>query len=76
MSQDLMFYCIPQQAYMQTGNCQKLRDRPVGKVPAGSQPKLRACEKCEMYTLVDNLKLPTISLTDYLSGKRPETLVL
>jgi len=71
-----MFYCVPQQAYMQTGNCQKLRNRPVGKVPAGSQPMLRACEKCEMYPLVDSLKLPTVSLNDYLSGKKPEILAL
>lgn len=76
LSQDLMFYCVPQQAYMQTSNCQKLRNRPVGKVPAGAQPKLRACEKCEMYPLVDSLKLPTVSLVDYLAGKKPAVVVL
>lgn len=71
MAQDLMFYCIPQQAYMRTDNCTKLRKRPVGKVPAGAQPKLRACETCTMYPLVDTLKVPTVSLTDYLGGRKP-----
>jgi len=67
-----MFFCIPQQAYMRTANCQKLRKRPVGKVPAGAQPKLRACETCTMYPLVDSLRVPTVSLADYLAGGRPQ----
>ena len=54
----------------------RLRNRPVGKVPAGTQPKLRACEHCNMHPLVDNQKVPTVSLPDYLSGKRPKTVNL
>ncbi|WJW75473.1 hypothetical protein QVG61_13435 [Thiohalobacter sp. IOR34] len=72
MSKELMFFCIPQEAYMRTDNCQKLRKRPTGKVPAGAQPKLRACEGCTMFPLVDKLKVPTVSLADYLGGRRPE----
>jgi len=49
-----------------------LRKRPVGKVPAGAQPKLRACETCTMYPLVDSLRVPTVSLGDYLAGGRPQ----
>ncbi|MBZ0070774.1 MAG: hypothetical protein WCY26_00550 [Thiohalobacteraceae bacterium] len=71
MSKDMMFYCIPQQAYMATNNCNKLRKRPVGKVPAGTQPKLRACETCGMYPLVDTRKVPMVSLSAYLGGERP-----
>ncbi len=68
----MMFYCIPQQAYMRTDNCQKLRKRPTGKVPAGAQPRLRACETCTMYPLVDTGKVPTVTLSAYLGGTRPE----
>ncbi len=71
VKKELMFFCIPQEAYMRTDNCQKLRNRPTGKVPAGAQPKLRACESCTMYPLVDALKVPTVSLADYLGGSKP-----
>ncbi len=76
MSKDLMFYCIPQQAYMRTENCNSLRRRPAGKAPAGAQPMLRACEKCTMYPLVDKMKVPTISLDAYLSGSKPKVVNL
>jgi len=69
---NLMFFCIPQQAYMATDNCEKLRNRPVGKVPAGAQPKLRACENCTMHPLVDSRIVPTVSLGDYIKGGRPK----
>ena len=72
MSKDLMFFCIPQQAYMRTNNCVSLRKRPAGKAPAGAQPMLRACEKCTMYPLVDSKKVPTVSLEDYLGGSKPK----
>ena len=72
MAKDLMFYCIPQQAYMRTENCTNLRRRPAGKAPAGAQPMLRACEKCTMYPLVDSQKVPTISLDAYLGGGKPK----
>lgn len=72
MSKDLMFYCIPQQAYMRVTNCENLRNRPAGKAPAGAQPMLRACEKCTMYPLVDREKVPTISLKAYLDGSKPK----
>ena len=68
----MMFFCIPQQAYMATTNCSRLRKRPIGKVPAGAQPMLRACETCTMYPLVDNRKVPMVSLTQYLGGDRPD----
>ncbi len=71
MSKDLMFYCIPQQAYMRVTNCENLRNRPAGKAPAGAQPMLRACEKCTMYALVDTEKVPTVSLQAYLGGSKP-----
>ena len=72
MSQDLMFFCIPQQAYMRTANCENLRKRPAGKAPAGAQPMLRACEKCTMYPLVDSRKVPTVTLEAYLGGAKPK----
>lgn len=72
MSKELMFYCIPQQAYMRTTNCENLRNRPVGKAPAGAQPKLRACETCTMYPLVDHSKVPTVTLSAYLGGDKPK----
>lgn len=68
----MMFFCIPQQAYMATTNCSRLRKRPVGKVPAGAQPMLRACETCTMYPLVDSRKVPMVSLSQYLGGDRPD----
>lgn len=71
-----MFYCVPQQAYMRTDNCRKLRKRPTGKVPAGAQPMLRACEGCTMYPLVDKDKVPTVTLTEYLGGQKPEIVNL
>ena len=76
MAKDLMFYCIPQQAYMRTENCTSLRRRPAGKAPAGAQPMLRACEKCTMYPLVDNQKVPTVSLDAYLGGSKPKIVNL
>lgn len=76
MAKELMFFCIPQGAYMRTDNCQKLRKRPTGKVPAGAQPKLRACEACTMYPLVDSLTVPTVSLSDYLGGEKPDVVNL
>ena len=76
MDTDLMFYCIPQQAFMRTDNCAKLRKRPTGKAPAGAQPKLRACESCSMYPLVDKLYVPTVSLSDYLGGNKPDPVNL
>jgi len=77
VKKDLMFYCIPQGAYMRTDNCLKLRKRPTGtKVSAGTQPKLRACEVCTMYPLVDALKVPTVSMEDYLGGRRPDIVNL
>ena len=69
----MMFYCIPQQAYMSVSTCKSLRTRPVGKAPAGSQPMLRACERCSMHVLVDAKKVPTISLESYLDGTKPKT---
>jgi len=71
MAKDLMFFCHPQQAYMRTTNCKKLRQRPIGKAPAGAQPRLRACENCTMYSLVDALEIPTITVEDYLAGQKP-----
>ncbi len=72
----MIFYCIPQQAYMRTENCCNLRKRPAGKAPAGAQPMLRACEKCTMYPLVDLKKVPTVSLDDYLGGSKPRIVNL
>ena len=72
MSKELMFFCIPQNAFMGIANCQKLRKRPVGKAPAGSQPQLRACETCQMHSLVDEGKVPTVSLASYLNGSKPK----
>jgi hypothetical protein len=71
VDKDLMFFCIPQQAYLRTGDCASLRDRPVGRAPAGSQPRLKACEFCTMYPLVENLEVPTVSLRAYIGGARP-----
>lgn len=76
MAKDMMFFCIPQQAYMRTQNCLNLRKRPAGKAPAGAQPMLRACEKCTMYPLVDKEKVPTVSLDAYLDGSKPKIVNL
>ena len=72
VTMDMMFFCIPQQAYMRTDNCTNLRKRPAGKAPAGAQPMLRACEKCTMYPLVDKNKVPTVTLDAYLGGSKPK----
>ncbi len=73
MDKEQMFYCIPQQAYLSVTTCKNLRERPVGKAPAGSPPKLIACEKCTMHPLVDMQKVPTVSLEAYLGGSKPKT---
>jgi hypothetical protein len=69
---DSMFYCIPQQAYLSVTTCKNLRERPVGKAPAGAPPKLIACEKCTMHPLVDMAQIPTVSLDAYLNGSKPK----
>ena len=61
-----MFYCIPQQAYLSVTTCKNLRERPVGKSPAGAPPKLIACENSTMHQLVDMSKNPTVTLEAYL----------
>jgi hypothetical protein len=73
VDKEQMFYCIPQQAYLSVNTCKNLRERPVGKAPAGSQPKLIACEKCTMHPLVDMQKVPTVTLEAYLGGSKPRT---
>ena len=73
MDMDSMFYCIPQQAYLSVTTCKNLRERPVGKAPAGAPPKLIACEKCTMHPLVDMAKIPTGTLDAYLGGAQPKT---
>ena len=72
METDSMFYCIPQQAYLSVTTCKNLRERPVGKAPAGAPPKLIACEKCTMHPLVDMAQIPTVTLDAYLSGSKPK----
>jgi hypothetical protein len=74
VDKDLMFYCIPQQAYLSVTTCRNLRERPVGKAPAGAPPKLIACEKCTMHPLVDMAKIPTVTLEAYLGGSKPKTV--
>jgi len=71
LDMDSMFYCIPQQAYLSVTTCKNLRERPVGKAPAGAPPRLIACEKCNMHPLVDLAQIPTVSLDAYLSGSKP-----
>ena len=71
-----MFFCIPQEAYLSIGTCKNLRERPVGKAPAGAPPKLIACEKCTMHPLVDMFKIPTVTLESYLGGTRPKIVNL
>lgn len=72
MEMDSMFYCIPQQAYLSVTTCKNLRERPVGKAPAGAPPKLIACEKCTMHPLVDLAKIPVVTLEAYLGGSKPK----
>ncbi len=74
MDKNRIFYCHPQRAYMSIANCCELRGRPVGKASAGSQPKLIACERCEMYPLVDKAKVPTVTIDEYVEGVKPEAL--
>ncbi|MFC1750205.1 hypothetical protein ACFL2V_15500 [Pseudomonadota bacterium] len=74
MDKNRIFYCGPQKAYMSMINCSELRDRPVGKAAAGSQPKLMACERCNMFKMVEKNKVPTVSITEYLSGTKPDSL--
>ena len=76
MDTDSMFFCIPQQAYLSVTTCKSLRDRPVGKAPAGAPPKLIACEKCNMHPLVDMAKVPLVTLEASLGGSRPKTVNL
>ena len=76
MTMDSMFYCIPQEAYLSITTCKNLRERPVGKAPAGAPPKLIACEKCTMHPLVDMSKIPTVTLEAYLGGTRPKIVKL
>ncbi|QKT03765.1 hypothetical protein HUS23_08015 [Ectothiorhodospiraceae bacterium 2226] len=71
-----MFFCAPQRAYLSTFDCMELRERPIGKAPMGSQPRLKACERCSLYPLVDAGDVPTVSLADYLNGARPEAAEL
>lgn len=74
MDKNRIFYCGPQKAYMSLTNCTELRDRPVGKAAAGSQPKLMACERCNMFKMVEKNKVPTVSITEYLAGTKPDAL--
>lgn len=74
MDTNRMFYCIPQKAYMRTENCRVLRNRPIGKAPAGSQAQLKACENCTMYSMVDEDRVPTVSLEAFLAGAKPKPL--
>lgn len=71
-----IFYCQPQRAYMTITNCSELRDRPVGKAAAGTQAKMIACERCEMYPMVDKNKVETVSMTEYLAGTFPTGISL
>lgn len=72
----LMFFCIPQKAYMRIDDCQGLRERPLKKGPNGRQSRLKACEFCTMHPLVDSLEVPTVSLEAYLDGARPKAMEL
>lgn len=76
METNRMFYCIPQKAYMRTDNCRVLRSRPIGKAPAGSQAQLKACENCTMYAMVDDARVPTVTLEAFLSGAKPKAMRL
>ena len=59
---------------MSISNCMGLRDRPMGKAAAGAQPKMIACERCEMFKLVDKNKVETVTITEYLGGVRPQSI--
>ncbi|MHB8471294.1 MAG: hypothetical protein ACYDC8_00310 [Gammaproteobacteria bacterium] len=59
---------------MRTENCRVLRNRPIGKAPAGSQAQLKACENCTMYAMVDEDRVPTVSLEAFLSGAKPKPM--
>jgi len=74
MDKNRIFFCQPQKAYMSIANCCELRGRPTGKAAAGSQPKLMACERCELHKMVDKAKVPTVSLNEYVEGRKPEAL--
>ena len=74
MDKTRIFYCEPQKAFMSISNCMDLRGRPTGKAAAGSQPKLIACERCNMFKLVDKNKVETVTVTEYLGGVRPESI--
>ena len=74
MDKNRIFYCVPQRAYMSLSNCSDLRNRPTGKAAAGTQPKMIACERCEMFKMVDKNKVPTVTLTEYLGGVKPSGL--
>jgi len=76
MDKNRIFYCVPQRAYMSLHNCADLRNRPTGKAAAGAQPKMIACERCEMFKMVDKNKVPTVTLTEYLGGVKPGSLSL
>ena len=71
MDKNRIFFCEPQRAYMSIYNCANLRNRPIGKAAAGAQPKMIACERCEMFKMVDKNKVPTVTLTEYLNGTKP-----
>jgi hypothetical protein len=68
-----MFFCAAQQAYLRTAECRRLRSHPIAKAPAGSQPRLKACENCMLSVEVDRLQVPTVTIHDYLQGVRPVT---
>lgn len=76
MDKNRIFYCQPQKAYMSISNCNNLRGRPTGKAAAGTQPKMIACERCNMFKLVEKNKVETVTITEYLSGIRPQTITL
>lgn len=71
MSKDRIFFCEPQKAYMTVRNCQELRERPSGKAAVGAPARMLACERCQMYPLVDKNKVATVSLLEYLDGAKP-----
>jgi hypothetical protein len=59
---------------MSISNCMDLRNRPMGKAAAGTQPKMIACERCEMFNMVDKNKVETVTITEYLSGVKPSDM--
>ncbi len=71
MDKNRIFFCKPQNAYMSLSNCSDLRGRPTGKAAAGAQPKLIACERCQMHSFVDKAKVPTVSIVEYMGGTKP-----